>query len=287
MPNPWFATATAAVLFLSPRPSAGSVLNFDMTFETLKMESLSEGPMYSTLDSPFKQPGKRSEIALLIDWFPERASDPHAVSVLFTSNASLTKAGGLPRDVILCEKDLKTASYESYVFSAPGTIDVSYEITTTSSATNFPRALIFVCPCVQPTAENGLTQNDPQRCWSHGNKKGVQFHGQATFANAFGFLSAEALPLLPFFAGLSAAHFVLLSVYIAACFYFRQHLTLLHFAVATLAAVGMLESALYTILCVAAGKLSLSLSLSLYVPPPCLCSPVHSTPPHTDTCGRT
>ena len=220
-------------------------MDFDVTFTSLKMEILSEGPMFSTEESPFREAGKKSQVAVTLEWLPLRATDMHAIAVVFTSNASMTKPGGLPTDVISCAKDTVTPYYESHFFDTAGTISATYEVKHTSVGQNFPRALIFVCPCVPPSDEN---TNDPNRCWSHGNKKGVLFKGQVAFSNAFGFLAAQHFAFLPFYAVLTSMYFALLVGFIALCFWYRKNLTVLHGAVAALAAIGTLECALYFIL---------------------------------------
>jgi len=244
----------AAVLLvcatLLPQCARSTIMSFDFTFEKLKMEILTEGPMWSTAESPFKQPGKKSEVHVVLDWFPESAGDLHTVGLVFTSNATLTKGGGLPAEVLRCDVDLTTPQYEAHYFSDPGTVEAHYEVTKTTVGNDFPRFLLFVCPCVPASAANGLAANDPSRCWGTGAsaKKGVQFHGQAAFSNAYGFLSAESFPLLPFYGGLTLAYFVLLVGFVGICFYFRRNLMLLHYATALLAAIGLLECAMYFIL---------------------------------------
>ena len=225
-----------------------SIMDFDVKFTSLKMEILSEGPMFSTEESPFREAGKKSEVAVTLEWLPLRATDVHTIAVVFTSNASLTKPGGLPTGVISCAKDTVTPYYESHFFDSAGTISATYEVKHTSVGQNFPRALIFVCPCVPPTAENGISMADPNRCWSHGNKEGVLFKGQVAFSNAFGYLAAQHFAFLPFYALLTSMYFALLIGFIALCFWYRKNLTILHGAVAALAAIGTLECALYFIL---------------------------------------
>jgi hypothetical protein len=241
--------SSVLLLVLCSLPAArGSIMDFHVTFDTLKMEILSEGPMYSTNESPFQAPGKKSTVTVDVDWMPLRAGDLHTIAVVFTENASMTHSGGLPLPVIECKTNAVTSQYESHYFTDPGTIAATYEVKRTTVGKNFPRALIFVCPCVQPTAENGLTAKDPKRCWSHGNKKGVLFKGQVSFSNAFGYLSAEQFAFLPFYALMTAMYFTLLTGFIGLCFWFRKNLTPLHAATALLAAVGTLECALYFIL---------------------------------------
>jgi len=226
----------------------GSIMNFDATFDSLKMEILSEGPMFTTLESPFRQTGKKSEISVALNWFPVRAGDVHTVAVVFTSNASVTDHAGLPERVLQCDEDHTTPSYEAHFFNTAGNVKASYEVTQKSVGQDFPRVLLFVCPCVQPSLENEVKVGDPNRCWSGDNKKGVQFHGQVSFSNGFGYLAAKQFGYLPFYAVMAVAYFALLAVYLVACLVFRKHLTALNYATLALCVVGMVECALYFIL---------------------------------------
>jgi hypothetical protein len=233
---------------LAVRQAAGSIMDFDATFNSLKMEILSEGPMYTTEESPFRQTGKKSKIAVALNWFPLRAEDPHTVAVVFTTNASVTSHAGLPERVLQCAEDHTTDSYEAHFYNTAGTITTSYEITRPSVGGDFPRVLLFVCPCVQPSPENEIKTSDPARCWTNGNKEGVQFHGQISFSNGFGYLAAKQLGYLPFYAAMTVAYFLLLTVYLVACMFFRHHLTALNYATLALCVVGMVECTLYFVL---------------------------------------
>ena len=243
------AGALLAIAAVGPRAVDALVFDFNVKFESLKMEILSEGPMWSTEDAPFSEVStKTSMVDLVLEWYPESANDVHMVGVVFTENATLTKAGGLPAEVVACKGDITTDQYTAHYYAEPGTIDVKYNVKATTEGENYPRALIFVCPCAVPSEANGLDANDPKLCWSGGNKQGVQFHGQVAFSNSYGFLPASDFPLLPFYASLTLAHFVLLGIFVALCFWFRENLVMLHYAVVFLAAIGMLESALYFVL---------------------------------------
>ena len=243
------AGALLAIAAVRPCAVDALVFDFNVKFESLKMEILSEGPMWSTEDAPLSAvSSKSSMVDLVLEWYPESSSDAHMVGVVFTESATMAKAGGLPAEVIECKRDITTDLYTAHYYDEPGTIDVKYNVKATTEGENYPRALIFVCPCVIPSDTNGISTNDPKRCWSGGNKKGVQFRGQVAFTNSYGFLPASDFPLLPFYASLTLAHFVLLGIFVALCFWFRENLVMLHYAVVFLAAIGMLESAMYFVL---------------------------------------
>ena len=238
----------AALVLLAPCSTHASIMNFDANFDSLKMEILSEGPMFTTLESPYRQTGKKSEIVVSLNWFPIQAGDVHSVAVVFTSNASVTNHGGLPDAVLKCEADHSTSAYDAHFFHTAGNIHAEYEITHSSVGQDFPRVLLFVCPCVPTTAENEMSASDPKRCWSGTNKKGVQFHGQVAFSNGFGYLAAKQFGYLPFYAVLTGAYCVLLTAYLVASMCYKEHLTALNYATLALCVVGMVECALYFVL---------------------------------------
>jgi hypothetical protein len=233
------------VLFSLVSTAWGSIINFDAKFESLKMEIFSEGPMFTTLDSPFRQTGKKSEIVVDLSWMPLRAGDAHTIGIVFTTSAALTGAEGLPQRVLECAKDHSTDAYEAHFFNDVGGIQVSYEVKTRSVGKDFPRMLLFVCPCAQTTV--GVAAKDPNRCWNSdtSNKKGVSFRGQISFANGYGYLAAKQFGYLPFYAVMVVTYFSLLIVYLILCLVFRHHLTGLNYATLALAIIGMVECALY------------------------------------------
>jgi hypothetical protein len=194
--------------------------------------------MYSTADSPFRETGKKSEIDFSFNWVPLKAGVDQAVAVVFSSDSTMTKPNGLPNDVLSCAgKSVKTSTYEAYFHDTPGFYTRKYEITHTSKGVDFPHVFMFVCPCA-----NG----DKKRCWSsNGQPGGALVKGQVSFSNAFGYLSAESFPFLPYFGVLSGMYFTLLIGYVAMCFAYRRNINYLHLAVLVLATISTLECALY------------------------------------------
>jgi hypothetical protein len=216
-------------------------MSFDFELLT-KMEVLSEGPMYSTTESPFQEAGKKSQIKLTMDWNPLSAEDQHQVAVVYTNDSSMTKANGIPEEVLACGSNhIKKPTYEAYFYDEPGLYTTTYEITQTSVGGNFPHVLMFVCPCMH---------NDKDKCWnSAGNQdKGVLITGEVAFSNAFGYLAAEVFPLLPYFGVLTSVYFITLVIFISLGFWYRKNLNYLHVAVAVLATISTLECALFFIL---------------------------------------
>ena len=231
-----------------------AVMTFDFDFNELKMEILTEGPMYSTADSPFSAPGRKSSIRLDFDWWMQAHADRHRIAVVFTTSSAMTRSGGLPKELLACTADFKNDQYESHIYSEPDgpfmrQITVESEVEHTTVGDDFPRVLLFVCPCLpdQPGLPLGLAK----RCWTGdtvAGDQGARLVGQVRFSNAYGMLSATDFPLLPFYAALTVSYFVLLVVFVGASFYYRNNLNLLHYATALLAAMGMVECALFFVL---------------------------------------
>ena len=101
----------AALVLLAPCSTHASIMNFDANFDSLKMEILSEGPMFTTLESPYRQTGKKSEISRRAELVPGIASGRRAHG---RGGVHVERVGDGPRRgcrsaVLQCEADHTTS----------------------------------------------------------------------------------------------------------------------------------------------------------------------------------
>ena len=214
------------------RFAAAGIYPFEVTFDVLEIESLTEGPMVAATDAfPFPTIST-SSVAVDVRAQPRDASETHTIGVMLTRDQSMQTS--LPVEVLECRgDDLENPDYTVRYFNTPQLIKTEFEVKRTGEAI----VVIFACPCSAPGAMDAANP-DLAAC---GIASGIDFEGTIAFSSPWGFLAASSVAYLYYYGALMVAYVALFVVYGALAHRHRAHATWLHKATLGVIAVGAAE----------------------------------------------